>query len=125
MLHETHKAPKVDSATLRQRLQADETKNAHKRQFERHKLFAPGVLIMMNSSQEIDGMIAEISSGGLRFRPASSYIQERNSEPVYIVLDDLRLSGRIRATRADGYGVQVLDEMTEESLREILQKYGD
>ncbi len=120
--HETD-ITKIDTTTLRQRLSRDVTKNSHKRQFERFDIFAIGAMTIMNNSQRIDGVIDEVSAGGLRFRPASTYILERKNEAVSIELADYVISGIIRATRADGYGVQLLDQLSPEQVSVLIAKY--
>ncbi|MCF6325820.1 MAG: PilZ domain-containing protein [Devosiaceae bacterium] len=115
--------PKYDTKTLQRRIQADESKNSHKRKFERHKIFAVGEMVLMNNSQRMDGVVDEISTGGLRFRPASAFIMERNGEAVSMTLGELQVSGRIRATRADGYGVQLLDQLSESQLNVVIEQY--
>ncbi len=108
---------------LQKRLKKDQEKNAHKRAFERHAVFAVASMILHNNSQEIEGVIAEISQGGLRFRPASLFLLERNSERISIIIDDINVAGIIRASRADGYGVQLLDEINPSELAYILRNY--
>ncbi len=120
--HTTQPA-KIDTEVLRRRLKEDESKNSHKRRFKRHKIFAVGVMTLMNSSQQIDGVIDEVSAGGLRFHPASHFIMERNGETVSMTLGDMQVSGKIRATRADGYGVQLLDVLEDSQLQAIVAQY--
>ena len=59
----------IDTATLARRLKQDEQKNAHKRRFERHAAFIVAQMIIMNTSQRFDGVINELSLGGMRFPP--------------------------------------------------------
>ena len=114
---------KIDTETLRRRLNKDVVKNAHKRQFERHNIFAVASMVMMDNSLSMEGVVDEISEGGVRFRPASTFIMERNNESVLINLDSLQISGIIRATRADGYGVQLLDPLNQDQLDVLIEKY--
>lgn len=115
--------PKYDTKTLQRRIKDDESKNSHKRKFERHNIFAVGELVLMNNSQRMDGVIDEISIGGLRFRPASAYIMERSGDAVSMNLGEMQVSGRIRATRADGYGVQLLEQLSDAQLNLIIEQY--
>lgn len=114
---------KIDTAVLRQRLKTDVVKNAHKRKFERYDIFAVGTMTMMDNSMLIDGVIDEVSAGGLRFRPASTYILERKNEAVSMKLGNYKISGMIRATRADGYGVQLLDQLDQDQLDNLIAQY--
>lgn len=119
---ETEVAP-IDTETLRRRLKKDVVKNSHKRQFQRHNIFAVASMVMMDNSLNMDGVVDEVSEGGLRFRPASTFIMERNNESVLMNLDSFQISGIIRATRADGYGVQLLDPLNEDQLEILIDKY--
>jgi len=114
---------KYDTQTLRRRIKDDESKNSHKRKYERHKIFAVAEMTLMNNSQRMDGVVDEISVGGLRFRPASAFIMERSGDAVSMALGELHVSGRIRATRADGYGVQLLDQLSNEQLDTLIEQY--
>ncbi len=114
---------KIDTAVLRQRLKKDISKNSHKRQFERFDIFAVGTMTIMDNSQQLDGVVDEVSAGGLRFRPASVFIMERKNEAISLQLGGFQISGIIRATRADGYGVQILDQLTDEQLSVLIEKY--
>ena len=108
---------------LQQRLSRDQEKNAHKRRFERYQVFAVATMIMLDSSQHIEGVVTEVSQGGIKFRPASLFLLERNSERVSIILDDINITGTIRASRADGYGIQLIDMLEEIDLKYILDNY--
>jgi len=110
----------IDSTTLRRRLSRDEQKNSHKRRFERHATFIVTHLVIMNTSQHIAGVVDEISLGGMRFRPASKYLQRRDTETVSVSIDGRSFSGRIRASRPDGYGIELLDNMSDHTLEDIL-----
>ena len=108
---------------LQERISRDQEKNAHKRRFERHPVFAVATMIILDSSQHIEGVITEISQGGIKFRPASHFLLERNSERVSVIVDDINTTGTIRASRADGYGVQLIDELAEDDLGFIVDNY--
>lgn len=112
----------IDTATLRRRLQQDEQKNAHKRRFERHATFIVAHLVIMNTSQHIDGVINEMSLGGMRFRPASKFLQKRDGETVSVMIEERQFSGRIRASRPDGYGIELLEMMSEDVMGRFLGK---
>ncbi|WDR04517.1 PilZ domain-containing protein [Devosia rhodophyticola] len=112
----------IDTETLRRRLQQDEQKNAHKRRFERHSTFIVARMVMQNTSQQIDGVVNEMSLGGMRFRPASKYLQKRDGDTVSLIIEDTSFTGRIRASRPDGYGIELLDMMSEGMMAEFLMQ---
>ncbi len=109
---------------LQQRLSRDQEKNAHKRRFERYPIFAVATMIILDSSLHIEGVLTEVSLGGVKFRPASLFLLERNSERVSIILDDIKTTGTIRASRADGYGIQLIEQLDKVDLQFILNNYG-
>ena len=111
----------VNTATLARRIKQDEQKNAHKRRFERHAVFIVAEMALMNTSQRFDGVINEISLGGVRFRPASRFLLRRDMETVTVSIDGQKFSGRIRASRPDGYGIELLEHMSEDNLQALLQ----
>lgn len=110
----------VDTATLARRLKQDEQKNAHKRRFERHAAFIVAQMVIMNTSQRFDGVINELSLGGMRFRPASRFLQRREMETVTLLVGGRTYSGRIRASRPDGYGIELLENMSDDALGDLL-----
>jgi hypothetical protein len=112
------------SETLRRRIDKDQEKNAHKRKFQRHPTFAVSTLMLLDNSHVFDGVVTEVSAGGVKFRPASSFLQERNGDRVSIKIDEIQSTGVIRASRADGYGIQLLDKLPQEAMEFILQNYG-
>lgn len=120
MQHETIQV--IDTATLHRRLSIDEQKNAHKRRFERHKTFIIAQMMLMDTAHRFDGVVNEVSQGGMRFRPASRFLQKR-SDTVTLVLADRSFSGRIRASRPDGYGIELLEPLSEEDLQDLLRTF--
>ena len=127
-LNHTHEEEKTTTnkkhaEQLQKQLVKDQEKNAHKRAFERHSVFAVATMVLHENSQEIEGIIAEVSQGGVRFRPASLFLLNRNSERISIILDDINVTGIIRASRADGYGIQLLDEISATEIAYITRNY--
>jgi hypothetical protein len=114
-------APAIDTATLARRLKKDEQKNAHKRRYERHKTFIVAQMEIMDTGQRFEGVINELSQGGMRFRPASRYLQRRDMDTVSVLVDQRLFSARIRASRPDGYGLQLLEPLTSEVMESLLQ----
>ncbi|MEO0328948.1 MAG: PilZ domain-containing protein [Pseudomonadota bacterium] len=80
-----------------------------------------GNLAIMNSSNNMVGYVIEVSKGGLKFRPAKSYLLERKDVQITIEFAGLRLPGKIVATRSDGFGIALFDMLTDEQMMSILQ----
>lgn len=116
-----HQTPAIDTATLARRLKKDEQKNAHKRRYERYTTFIIAQMEIMDSAQRFDGVINELSQGGMRFRPASRYLQRRDMDTVTVTVDQRVFSARIRASRPDGYGLELLEQLTPDVVEALLQ----
>ncbi|MGJ8527404.1 PilZ domain-containing protein [Maritalea sp.] len=112
------------SEILRRRMDKDDEKNAHKRKSERFPTFAVGTMMLLDNSYVFDGVITEVSSGGAKFRPASVFLQERNNERVTIKIDEIQSVGVIRASRVDGYGIQLMDSLSDDDIEHITSNYG-
>ena len=91
------------------------------RRHKRYAVISIGELSFVNRTITLDGIITEVSLGGLKFRPASVYLMDRSKEQVNITFDRFSLIGRIRATRSDGYGIELLDEFNRESFDAFLR----
>lgn len=126
-LHRTDNASadQKQSVELARRLLQDQEKNAHKRKFQRYPTFAVANMTILNTSQQLDGVVTEVSENGLKFRPASLFILEQNGERVSVTIDSVQTSGTIRASRVDGYGIQLLDKFDDEALEFLLEHYAD
>ncbi|MBI1391420.1 MAG: hypothetical protein GC152_01645 [Alphaproteobacteria bacterium] len=125
-------APKADAAgdnpaqstsrsadKLHQELLKDAQRNAHKRRDERQELSAIAELSIPDKGFSIDGVISEASRGGLTFRPATSYIIARDGERVQVIADLIKRTGIIRSTRVNGYGVQLLEPLSNADLAKL------
>jgi hypothetical protein len=118
-MHQEQQAA-IDTATLARRLKKTDAKNAHKRRFERHATFIVAEMAMMDTRERFQGVINEISQGGMRFRPASRYLQRRDMATVTVVMAGQTFSARIRASRPDGYGLELLEPISAETLQDLL-----
>ena len=58
------------------------------------------------------------------FRQASMFVMGRLNELVRIHTEFFEAEGRIRAVRADGYGIQFFDEVDEDVINRIVEEYG-
>lgn len=97
-------------------LSKDAKRHGHKRREERKTFSAIAMLGLPDRGFALDGVISEASRGGCTFRPAALYIEERTGEQVMIEVEGIKRKGIIRATRVNGYGIQLFDPFTEEDL---------
>ena len=112
----TKKISERELAKLRAQIEKDAKKGAHKRQTERRECHTVAMLKIVETEMKIDGLITDVSSGGVNFRPASRYIQERIGDRVKVQVGDLSCFGVIRVTRPSGYGIQLLSKLEEDDV---------
>lgn len=93
----------------------------------RHKRFPccfVAVLTLIQKEIPIDGLVTEISQGGLVFRPASSFIFDRRGNLVTIKFGDEALNGQIVNVTGNGYGIRFAEDLDAEEVDAILANYG-
>ena len=95
--------------------------SAAQRRHTRHGCSTLGVLSIINRSITLEGIVTEISKGGIKFRPATTHLLNRNGTQVSINFSTIRATGRIVATRSDGYGIALFDELEDDILDEFLR----
>lgn len=91
---------------------------------KRDRCCVVGVLVLVDKSIPLDGLITEIGPGGVMFRPASSYILDRGRAEVLLRFADRELRGRIAASTALGYEVTFAVAMPAGSVSEIIHEFG-
>jgi hypothetical protein len=93
----------------------------------RHKRYDCCIVAQMTLTERdvtLDGVVMEMSCGGLLFRVASHYILDRSGQQVSVNLDNLVVPGRIMNTSSLGYGIKVFTEIDEEDVLHLVGKYG-
>jgi PilZ domain len=109
--------------TLPQSLQPTK-KKGFSRRHSRHDCVVIGTMRVIDIGAEFDGALTEISRGGCTFRQASMFVLDRLNETVRIHTEFFEAEGRIRAVRADGYGIQLFSEVDEAVVNQIVAQYG-
>jgi PilZ domain len=99
-------------------------KKGFSRRHSRHDCVVIGVMKVIDIGAEFDGALLELSCGGCTFRQASMFVLDRLNESVLIHTEFFEAEGRIRAVRADGYGVQFFNEVDEVVINRIVEEYG-
>jgi hypothetical protein len=99
-------------------------KKGFSRRHLRHDCVLIGTMKVIDIGAEFDGALLEISRGGCSFRQASMFVMDRLNELVLIHTEFFEAEGRIRAVRADGYGIQFFDEVDEGVINRIVEEYG-
>ncbi len=94
------------------------------RRHKRHPCCIIAFLTIRQKDLVLDGLVTEISRGGLLFRPASRFIFDRTGADVLISFADEALSGQIVNVKPAGYGVALDETLDEERVRSILGRFG-
>ena len=79
-------------------------------------------LVLPEKALSLDGVLTEISRGGIRFREASSWILDRRGQPVIVRLPWLDLPGTIVNVGSTGYGIRLDRLLREEALEAFLTR---
>jgi hypothetical protein len=83
-----------------------------------------GVLVLVDKSTPLDGLVTEISANSVMFRPASSYILDRGRVEVLLRFADRELRGQITGTTVSGYEVTFAASLPSGSVNEIISEFG-
>jgi hypothetical protein len=97
---------------------------AFSRRHSRYDCVVIGTMKVIDIGAEFDGALLELSCGGCTFRQASMFVLDRLNESVLIHTEFFEAEGRIRAVRADGYGVQFFNGIDEAVISRIVEQYG-
>lgn len=88
-------------------------KGAAARRHQRYDCNCSAKISIINSSLILDGVISEIAKGGIKFRPFKTYLLVRNNTEVSIDIFGDVFSGKIVASRNDGYGIALFDQLSD------------
>ncbi len=94
------------------------------RRYQRTDCYIISSLSLMSRPIMFDGVVDSVSSKGMQFRPASSYILDRRGEMVGIDINYKTYFGTIVAVRQSGYGIALSEPISDEELDGILEEYG-
>ena len=93
----------------------------------RHERFAcciVAILDIVDKDVPVDGLVTEISQGGLLFRPATRFIFDRRGSSVLVRFGDEVLPGSIVNVTSTGYGVRFDEEQPAENIQFLLDRFG-
>jgi hypothetical protein len=94
------------------------------RAHSRHPCCTPATLTLIERDYDIDGLMLEVSRGGILFRESSRFTLNRCDSPVRVRTADFFWSGVIVNARPEGYGIRFDKLLTESELDVILDLYG-
>lgn len=94
------------------------------RQYTRHACCIPGSISLAERGYDIEGLIVEISRGGMLFRPATRYILDRTGTEIIVTFATYKHAARIVHTREFGYGIRLNTALEQEDIDMILDEFG-
>lgn len=77
-------------------------------------------LVFVEQEGWLDGALLDITQRGALFRPATRMIMQRSEEHIRVVVGRFEISGEIRNTSTDGYGIRFATGITDADVRSIL-----
>lgn len=93
---------------------------SHMRAHQRHACVLVSELLIAEKGFKLDGMVIEVSRGGIRFREASNYILDRRGTPVVVMVGGQEHPGVIVNVGNNGYGIKLDQLMTEEEVDRLM-----
>lgn len=96
---------------------------AHRRH-ARHPCSCIGKVSVANRALALEGLVTEVALGGIKFRPAKVYLLDMRGVQVSIEFGGLKVVGKIVATRPDGYGIALFDQLDEDTVDELVAQFG-
>ncbi len=82
------------------------------------------VMVLVDKSIPLDGMIMAIGQNGATFRPASAYILDRGRAEVLLRFADRELRGKISSVSPQGYDIAFQAPLPMTSVSEIVRQFG-
>lgn len=99
-------------------------KKAFSRRHRRYPCCIIAAMDVIERGYFLDGTVLEMSQGGLMFRVASNYVLDRTGENVIVHIDGLELRGQIMASRPEGYGLRLLDDLDLTAVSSLVEEFG-
>ena len=94
------------------------------RQFERFACCIPATIRVDGTNYEREGLILELSAGGLLFREATHFLLAIQGVGADIQFLDRRVRGTIVNTQERGYGIKLTAILDEEDVEQLVAQHG-
>jgi hypothetical protein len=91
---------------------------------KRERCCVVGVLVLLDKTIPLDGLVTEIGVNGATFRPASTHILDRPGAEVLLRFADRELRGRIERSTTHGYDLRLQQTLPDTALIEIARSFG-
>ncbi|GJE27981.1 hypothetical protein [Methylobacterium organophilum] len=93
-----------------------------RRVHERFPCMIRGKILFVERGFSIDGVVNEVSAGGLRVRPALTYLlRRRGGDDVLVEFGPFSLEAALMNTTEYGYGLRLKSILGREDLENILE----
>jgi len=83
-----------------------------------------GVMVLVDKSTPMDGLVTDLDGSGATFRPASIYILDRGRVDVILRFADREVRGQIASVSPLGYDVAFISPLEESAVEDILKAFG-
>jgi hypothetical protein len=90
------------------------------RRHTRHEVSLRAELQLTDRALTLDGMILEISRGGLLYREATHHILDRRGASVTVRIPGRDISGTILNVSSAGYGIALHEMLSDYALEQII-----
>lgn len=94
------------------------------RQHERYPCCFQASLVIRDRHYRIEGLILEVSRGGVLFREASRFILDRVGTAVTVQSADLNVPGMIVNVRSAGYGIRLDQLLDDTHVNDLVARFG-
>lgn len=99
-------------------------KKSFSRRHRRYPCCVIAVMDIVDRIYSLDGTVLEMSQGGLMFRAASNYVLDRTGEKVIVHIDGLELHAQIMASKPEGYGLKLAEELDLTAVSSLVDEFG-
>lgn len=93
---------------------------SHMRAHQRVPCCLMAELLIVERGFKLEGLVIEVSRGGMRFREASNFILRRDKVKVAVLAAGAEFPGMIVNTGANGYGIKLDALVAEEELERLV-----
>lgn len=82
------------------------------------------VLMILDRSLALDGLIMSVNRGGMLFRQASVFVFDRQGAEVLLRYADVDCRGRISEVTRDGYWIRFAAPLSQDEVDALVKMYG-
>ncbi len=83
-----------------------------------------GVMVLVDKSIPMDGLVTDLDVSGATFRPASIYILDRGRADVILRFADREIRGQISSVSSLGYDVAFASPLSASAVEDIVAAFG-